>query len=194
MDLLAEVSMSAAIGAATGLGASFTVWWYVTRYLVPKLAFSPGIRQAVVNRRLVNSVKVHNYGRRAIVDVTVQVELRFGPIPDNKARVKVVRLKTSPESILFLAPGNGRLIRLECREWSDLFRGRVPARVRRTLRASRTVSLSEMFSELGPTAKVRVVVTGYDEYTGARRTFVSPRYSGGDIDSRVFDTNSAEFA
>lgn len=202
-----ELLLANIIGLVLGIAASFIAWWIVFHQIVPKIEFSDGIsstpRRSDPSRRSYR-VKFANTGRRAIIGMEVFARLSIKweegknwsgyYIPLNSAgdrKYELPRLDRSKNRILTLWLNR-----------SDVFRTNVrfPEALRKKAE-EKQLTLEDLLSQ-GDVARLQLFVSGYDEFSGARKVFASPRFELEDIKNGRFkglvinpeQTDSAEKA
>lgn len=70
--------MSIVVAVATGVASSFAVWWWLTRWLRPRIRICPTLATFISadgGRR--TQFRIRNAGRRAVYDLSIRVSLRM---------------------------------------------------------------------------------------------------------------------
>lgn len=182
-----------AVGALIGFALSLAVWWVQYRVLVPAMAFGEGISKLSNASGVVYRLKIENGGRRGIIDLTVDVRVFFpsavveySEAPRRRSTASL-SITTPNREIMRLGPGQNRMIRLDLRNqtWEPYNPGLLKA-LGIDPRAAGAVSLEQTLSA-DPDAYLRVRVLAYDEFSGSRKFFESPKYSPDDIVIGTFD-------
>jgi hypothetical protein len=191
MNKLSETILSNLIGVATGLGTSFFSWWVLFHVIVPRIQFSNKIskRKSKDHAGYDYRVKILNSGSRDIVGVECIARLiidwegkgnwKAFYIPMNPAgerKTELPKIKKNGNRVLLLYVSLINSIRN---------RGVVPDYIKSAAEEG-TLGLEELFS-LGTLSKLKVYISGYDEFSGARKVFESKFYSYKDIVDGTFD-------
>ena len=191
MNKLSETILSNLIGVATGLGTSFFSWWVLFHVIVPRIQFSNKIskRKSKDHAGYDYRVKILNSGSRGIVGVECIARLiidwegkgnwKAFYIPMNPAgerKTELPKIKKNGNRVLLLYVSLINSIRN---------RGVVPDYIKSAAEEG-TLGLEELFS-LGTQSKLKVYISGYDEFSGARKVFESKFYSYKDIVDGTFD-------
>jgi hypothetical protein len=174
-----EVVVSTLVSVPTGILTSFVFWWWVTRRLAPRIAWSsvlviPSATTHTGTDHDQPRVKTVNLGRRDAVDLQVKAQLRVPHDVDNiGSPMSIVDLPTSVEWLPRLQRGSLRYVRLCLEQVPPSELRRVGAVVGRE--PAPGCGLAE-FLRGHPDATVRLYLFAYDEFSGARKMFVSPDY------------------
>jgi len=187
-------------GFLLGILTSFLSWWLLSRYLVPRVRFSPCISKIPSEHDKSGwryRVKFENSGRRTIIDVECLATFRTkGRGPRHP--------RTWDEAMIPLGPGgveSWRFPRLRpvrvsgMRQLLTLHTSHAPAFQELTYpegirkKAQDGTLLLEDVLALGTSAELQVWVFGYDEVSGTRRLFTTV-YHATDIVEGSFDTGS----
>jgi hypothetical protein len=176
-----------AVGALIGFALSLAVWWVQYRVLVPGMAFGDGISKLSNASGVVYRLKIQNGRRRGIIDLTVDVRVFFpsavveySEAPRRRSTASL-SITTPNRRIMRLGPGQNRMIRLDLRNatWEPYNPGLLRA-LAIDPRAAGATSLEHILSA-DPDAYLRVRVLAYDEFSGSRKFFESPKYSPADV-------------
>ena len=200
--------LSFILGLFVGLCTNLVSWWILSRYIVPKVEFSPSIAkiESAINEHDSSGVryrfKFQNAGRRGIIDVELEATLRIEKLQQRDS-VQVIPLALSAEGekkahIICLQPVKPE--NKAARVWSfyinsvEQFRTNTvfPDEFRKKATA-RMLKLEDVLS-LGERAWIQVSIFGYDEFSGARKLFLSKDYTGTDIKEGPFAIGSLEVA
>ena len=170
------------INVATGfaLGALFSVvFWYVTTHiLVPKIAFSEAISKVIMpSGRAVCRIKFCNVGPRKIVDVQTHIRIMVFGLSGSQMW-STIQLKTNVGTIpVFGTTGNKLAILFEDTVPLEI-ENKVSLSVRKKIEACKTID--DIFS-LGDDVRYHVAVFGYDQFSGARKVYISKNYTLRDL-------------
>ncbi|MFC6094909.1 hypothetical protein [Saccharothrix lopnurensis] len=189
------------IGGIMGGFALSVLWWYfVTHVLAPSLNFSKQVgRLTSVEGRSVYRIKVKNVGRRAVIDLTVSVTMHFRGISlyqDKEAGNNLVQfdIPVSVPYSVYLRPGRNRILRIDFSEAMNEFsRGESTSTGRLLVKSLYPVEsqwISVTFESLLRQSRgsyFTASVLCYDEWSGARKVFISPSYGVDDIVPGVFN-------
>jgi hypothetical protein len=185
MNRLSEIVISNLTGVAAGLGTSFLSWWVLFHVIVPRIEFSNKIskRRSRDHAGHDYRVKILNLGRRSIVGVECIARLiidwegknnwKAFYIPMNPAgerKTELPKIKKNGNRVLILYVSLIQGIRKS---------GNVPDHIKMAAEEG-TLELEAILS-LGANAKLKIYVSGYDEFSGARKVFESDFYSCTDI-------------
>lgn len=192
-------TLSFIAGLIAGLGTNLLSWWLLAHWVTPKVEFSPCIsrlRTAVTDKDQSGfryRVKCRNAGRRGVIDIDLSAKLRIEGLrigrttvvvipwtSDGEKRANVIRLPP-------LKPGEraARVLRFYINS-VDAFRTKsiYPVDFRR--RAEERALRLEDILGLGTKAWIQIAAFGYDEFSGARKLFLSKSYTAQDIKDGEF--------
>ena len=184
-----EVVVSTLVSVPTGILTSFLFWWWVTRRLAPRLDWSTALVVPSPDTRTGTEhdqprVKTVNLGRRDAVDLQIKAQLRVPHDVDNiGSPVSIVELPTSTEWVPRLRRDSYRYVRLCLERVPDADLARVAAVVGTD--GIRGMGLADFLRER-PDAAVRLYLFAYDEFSGARKMFVSPDYHAAELVEGAF--------
>ena len=184
--------MSDAIWGLTGLVGGFIVsvaWWYLlTHRLTPAVRFGEQISvlegPGGTPRYRIKILNTHR--KRRVIDCSVYAALRFPGVrmydqaPEN---LNSVKLDLSEDYIVQIAPGNSRVIRVEAQtSIADAFaRGSlILERLYPVCEQRGYLSLADILMR-SEGAYVVVRILCFDEWSGSRKYFESPRYTKSDL-------------
>jgi hypothetical protein len=185
MNRLSEIVISNLFGVATGLSTSFISWWVLFHAIVPKIQFSNAIskRKSKDHAGHDYRVKILNSGQRSIVGVECTARLiidwegrknwkaYYIPMnPSGERKTELPKITKNGNRVLLLYVSLIQSIRKS---------GMVPNHVKLAAEEG-TLELEEILA-LGSNAKIKIYVSGYDEFSGARKVFESRFYSCIDI-------------
>jgi hypothetical protein len=191
MDInLPELVLSNLLRLVIGLATSFFSWWVLFHFIVPKVEFSDAISK--IPRRSgkghLYRIKFLNTGRRGVIGVEVYARLTFTwtdtknitglyvPLSnDGAAKHEIPRLGPDKDRILSLRLGKVPSFRTNTR-YPPEFREKAQ---------QNAVTLEDVLS-VGKSASLQIYVSGYDEFSGARKIFLSPKYGLAEISAGRF--------
>jgi hypothetical protein len=186
---LVEVVVSTLVSVPAGIITSLIFWWWMTRRLAPRLAWSPYLVVPPPGTRTGTDhdqprVKTVNLGRRDAVDLQVKAQLRIPHEIDNiGSPVSIVDLPTSTDWLPRLRRNSYRYVRL-CLE------GVPENELRRVAAVIGDESIRgddlALLLRKRPDAAIRLYLFAYDEFSGARKIFVSPDYGAGTMVEGAF--------
>lgn len=189
-------------GLVTGIFTNFLTWWLLYHYIKPSVHFSPSInkRPHVPTPQDKSSygywIKIENGGRRSVIDVEIMVRLRINWPSDYMSNVwDTIYVPLSERGeIVYRFPiiypvksknGHRPSLRLHINN-IDRFREKPYYPKEMKYKASRRKLLLEDILNLGPNPTLEIVAFGFDEFSGARKVFLSTRYTVDDIKEGVF--------
>lgn len=173
------------LGAFLGIGSSGAFWWFQSHYFIPQIIFSEEIAEYPVGEPVgVFRVKFINSGRRNIIDIRIIVRVSIYEL-GSRPMWTSFDLKHSTETVPVLAPGKNKLINLFRPELGVQPTVQMTQYVRD---ATQDVKSLRDLLKLGTDASVSVYAFGYDEFSGARKLFMSKFYDAHDIRTGVFDS------
>jgi hypothetical protein len=167
-----------------GIACSVAAWWILFHKIVPKISFSKGISKTKLedyDSGFCYRIKFENVGRRDIIDIQIHAYLRIIGLRHKESGIITnVKFVTSKEYVPKMrADGKGFIVMLYPERTSNFQRKVYPEEVRRKF-AAKSLLLEDVLS-LGYDSKLRLVVFGYDNFSGARRIFESKLYGLDDI-------------
>jgi hypothetical protein len=173
-----------------GLATSFLSWWVLVHGVVPKAYFSPNLSKVARRNTTDNAsgydyrVKIGNFGRRSIIDVEISARLRITGLEPRPQATWIVKIPIEHE-MYFRIPEilphkkgeiRNKVLTLDVNEANDLFASdKCPERIKAKA-ILKTLTLEDLLS-IGTTATLTIYVAGFDEFSGARKQFVSHPYS-----------------
>jgi len=173
--------LSTLVGVPFGIAASFAAWFIVFRVVVPKFRFSeqinklPGLYPGEAPRY---RVKFKNVGRRNAIDVDVFSRLRVRNLshkPEFLDTWTIVTLSSDTTHEPRIPRGANRMVVLGLDDTPELSSAKFQVALN-----GRTPTLEVLLS-LGKEAELVVYVLGFDEFSGARKAFISKNYRISDI-------------
>jgi len=176
-----------------GIAASFLTWWMLFHWFVPKIEFSPFISKVPRSGGSGFSyrIKIINTGRRSILGVDVYARLVIDW--QGKGTLSGLYLPFSSEGekkfdIPILKRNGNRVLSLFINSVQSFQTNVKYPPTFKEKAIAKTVTMEDALA-LGKTAYIQVFVSGYDEFSGARRVFESPKYAVSDIYSNRFAKN-----
>ena len=191
-------------GFAAGLAINLLSWWILFHHIVPRIEFS-SVLSKLPNSIGENdysgfrySIKLQNGGRRGIIDVELAATLRIAGLTEN---IEVIQIPWSPDRekrahIIRLAPIKpgvkaARVLRLFINSVEQFHNRQIyPEDIQR--KAEQRALLFEDLLGLGTRAWLEISAFGYDEFSGARKLFVSKSYTLPDIKAGQFQTQGLD--
>jgi hypothetical protein len=195
-------------GFVLGIATNLLSWWILSHLIVPRISFSPQISKTRTHKTQGDQsgykyrVKIENSGRRAAIDVEIIARLRvkgIGGFPKTNWHIVNIPLSTHGDKsyriprILPVKKGLARrhTLRLLINEVEEFRTSLIyPEAIRK--KAEEGTLLLEDLLTLGSAANLQILVFAYDEFSGARKLFVSKRYTCGDIKEGPFDRKGLE--
>jgi len=190
MTALEGALLSTLVGVPFGIAASFAAWYIVFRGFVPKFKFSDEINKVpglVAGEPPRYRVKFINVGWRDAIDVDVYSRLRIrnlSQVPEYLNTWTIVTLSSDTTHEPKVPKGGSRMVVLGLDETAELEK----PMFKRAL-DGRATTLENLFS-LGKEAELVVWVLAYDEFSGARKGFISKHYHLDDIREGRFGGSS----
>lgn len=192
-----DFTLNVLVSSLTGVAASFFGWWYTFKYLVPKIRFGECISKLETSDNASGfryRFKFENYGRRNIIDIDVVVRLRIkglkSDFPNNWA---IIYIPTSENNrnIFIVRPitkGNLRYIveikTHDCQFFQKTF---LPQEIINKS-INKTLTFEDVL-KLGLESEFQIMLTGIDEFSGAKKFFESKVFSINDIKNGRFEKN-----
>lgn len=177
------------VGLLVGLFTSFFSWWMLFRWMSPTISISDAISKTSSTVPLDEDddksgvryrIKIENSGRRPAIDLEVRAFVRIKGLVDRQSTIwelVYLPLDTSGERVWSIPLMNPvrksklRTILRICLNHTDYCtRAHFPPHIRE--KAARKTLLLEDLLSLGTAAQFRVIVSGFDEFTGARKVFI----------------------
>jgi hypothetical protein len=188
------------LGFAAGLTINLLSWWILFRYIVPRIDFSSAISKLPdplgENDRsgFRYRIKLQNGGRRGIIDVELAATLRIEGLAEG-VNIEIIQIPWSPDRekrahIVRLPPAKpgikaARVLRLFINSVEQFHTRQIyPENIRRKAE-QRALTLEDLLA-LGTRAWLQISAFGYDEFSGARKLFVSKSYTLSDIKAGQF--------
>lgn len=202
---LANPLVSQFVGLIVGLFTSFFSWWVLFRAMSPTITLSDRISKS--NNKVSLSedddksgvryrIKFENSGRRSVIDLEVRAFVRIKGLADPQSSIWEVAhfpMETNGEkvySIPIMNPVRKSKLRTRlriCLNHTDRFtKPHFPLHIREKA-ARQELQLEDLLS-LGTAAEIRVIASGNDEFTGAKKMF-EKTYLLRDISLGEFERN-----
>ncbi len=181
MSAIQGAFLSMLVGVPFGIATSFIAWFIVFRGIVPNFNFSQQINKiAGVNQGEMPRyrVKLKNVGRRNTIDVDVFARLRVRNLsqrPEFSGTWTIVTLSSDTTHEPRIPRGANRVVVLNSEDTPELSSPKFS-----TILAGRPPTLEVLLS-LGDKAELVVWVLAFDEFSGARKSFISKHYQLADI-------------
>lgn len=195
-------------GFILGIATNLLTWWILSHLVVPHIRFSPQISKTRANKTQDDRsgykyrIKIENSGRRAAIDVEIIARLRIkgiGSFPRTNWHIVNIPLNTHGDKsyrIPRILPLKRDFARRHTLQFlvneAEEFRTNpiYPEPIRK--KAERRTLLLEDLLTLGNAANLQVLAFAYDEFSGARKLFVSKPYTCNDIKEGPFTTKGLE--
>ena len=201
-NFLSNVLVSSLSGVGTGVVTSLFVWWLTFKHWSPKLKIGNTISRLPTeenNSKVKYRFKFENIGKRNIRDVEVIVRLRIQGIKKERANNwEVIYLPTSSleyDRVAIVRPTTSlNRIRpvLEIKTYEcDYFQKNFFPEEIKTKSMNNELTLEDAM-RLGTRSEFQILISGTDEYSGARRYFESKIFDINDIVYGDFDKNGIE--
>jgi len=177
------------ISVPIGAISSLIAWWILNYCIKPKVTFSEDISRTFEDTKSFYRFKFENSGKRKIVDVEAIAKLR----------IKGLKYTTNWE-VIYLPLDNShipiiRSVKKEKEKLRELLRlelGLIGLNYFRFLPVNITdkitddsITLEELMN-LGTEAELILIISGYDEISGAKKTF-EYKYQESDIKDGIFN-------
>lgn len=182
------------LGFLLGIVSSGIIWWSTVRMIRPRLTFGKGIRKkpSIATPGYIYSLRIMNRGLRAAVDVETRVTLKYDhplgvsefrqllTLEHYNKRTWSIRGRTASEFFRRKPYGGNRIFQVLPNETDEFLRRRhMPPRIHEGVR-NQDLRLEEVL-ELLPNACIQVAVMALDNFSGARRLFLSQEFTVDDI-------------
>ena len=181
-----EVISSTFVGILLGVISSIIGWWILFRCYIPNLSFSSIISKIEEdNSRARYRIRILNKGRRKAIDLEIIARLQVRGILKETPKVwKQVNLKIAGEKIPYIEKDEARIIRLLPEKTIDFREMVFPEEIREKA-WSEKLTLEDLF-RCGEESFLQIHVFAYDEFSGSRKMFLSPKYQFASISSEKF--------
>ncbi|HEX3692856.1 MAG TPA: hypothetical protein VHU13_05885 [Solirubrobacteraceae bacterium] len=180
-------------GALIGVSISAGAWWIQYRMLTPDVVFADGISRLSDDIGPVYRLKIANQSRRrGVIDLTFDavVALGKGVVTYREAALtntqQSLKIQVRGDRVTRLQPRGNRIRRLDLRGTSwDGVNPRLLAAVGIDPISEQEVPLEQLLAAT-ESAYLQIRVLAYDEVSGSRKYFASPRYRLADIQKGGF--------
>jgi hypothetical protein len=180
---------SLAVGILIGILASMAAWWILFHHFGPKIAFSHDISSVAgigADSKPTYCVKIVNSGRRQIIDLEVIARIRIRGVDSRAPRSwHIIELSLSKSQIPRFKPGGDSTILVYPVDIGEFKKAIYPDQVGVGAHR-REFDLGDLF-RLGTAAELRVMIFGYDGFSGARKFFESHDYTADSVKSGFFE-------
>jgi len=175
-----SVVISVLIGLAVGVTGSFLAWLLVVQYLAPKICLLPDISRTETSETtngLRYRVKFYNerksnrlfpFVERALMEVKITATFEVSGL-GGSSRTSCADLEVDDSWLAFIGAGGNRVVRVHPEATNDFSKAPFPNAVCRHC-AEGTLTLEELL-ELDESARLRVVVTSSDAFSGSRKLY-----------------------
>jgi len=185
MDLV----LSMVVGFPFGVLSSFVAWWLLFHYFVPRISFSAQIRKTETEDTKSRSeyrVKVKNIGKRTMIDIELIARYRVkGVVPDRPNNWKWENLKVDSDRVPMIQPSTNRIFRIFPEQTESFKYAPYPDNIRE--KAQEGILTLEDLLGLKQGSEIRMYIFGFDNFSGARKLFVSQFYNISSIKPDMFD-------
>lgn len=185
-----SILINVIISSVTGVAASFIIWFFTVKVIVPKLRIGPLICKTISNETVSGvkyRFKFENHGCRNIIDVEVIVRLRIqGLNHDYPNNWEVVYLPTSTMNYVKLAiirPVRTSHLRsiLEIKTYEcDFFRDRRFPQFIIDMSINKTLTLEHVMN-INNSTELQILIIGTDNFSSSKKFFESKVYRKKDI-------------
>lgn len=182
--------VSLLVGMLLGVSQSLLAWWLLYRRIGPKLSWGePNFVRPIGNSSYESDhivVYLRNQGRRNVIDLSLHAELRVdhSETTDGVTRT-VIRLPLNSRWAPRLRRGGEIRIRVEIDQIPKYDWERLYARTR--INTCTVVGILHQHAS----ASLRFYALAYDEFSGARRLFVSRDIGGSELGPRVLSAQKS---
>jgi len=174
-----EFIISVFVGIPLGAISSILGWWVLFHVLVPDLRFSTIISKIPHNDTGAGHryrIRIKNTGKRAAIDLEIVARLQIQGVHDKTPNIwKQVNLEIAGKKIPFIGKEATRVIRL-LPEKTDEFQNEFYPKEIKQKASERSLTLEDVMS-IGNDAFLQIYVFAFDEFSGSRKMFVSPKYT-----------------
>ena len=194
--------METLIGFFLGTFSSIVGWWFIRKFLAPKIKFADKICKVKAGIEGVDRfvMAFENLRKRKLVDINVKVLVLIPYIfPDLPNVKQVVYLNTSSNYISLV---NANKLNKQTKRISNRILFKIlpkneefdrliyPGSLRNKNKEG-TITLEDIFA-INPYVKLNFIVFGYDEFSNVRKTFISKDFKVEDVITGFFKENSIE--
>jgi len=186
------VMLSILFGVISSLVASFIFWFLTFRYSRVNVEFSKAIRKinyvnASANNKYRYAIKFANLGKRSLLEVSIVARLymnRYNSFTylsvggNNSLPILYGNNYRKKNKMTFIGDILG--VWIGDVALSEFKRPFYPQKIKNKAK-NNSLNLEDLFNELGDDVKLNFYVYGNEEFTGARRVFISANFSKDDI-------------
>jgi len=177
-----------------GIGAlsSLIAWWILNYCITPKIKFSDNISQIEEGSHKIYRFKFENNGCRKIFDAEIIAKLRIKGLK-HSTLWEVMNLPLDNDHIPIISSIKKKkrkfreVPRLELQLIEQKYFRFLPEKIKEKINDD-SITLEDLMN-LGTDSELILYVTGFDEISGARKTFVSKPYKINDIKNGLFDNH-----
>jgi hypothetical protein len=173
-----------------GAFSSLIAWWILNYCIKPKIKFSNDISKIEEDNKSFYRFKFENSGKRRIIDAEIIAKLRIKGLkystnweiiylPLDNDHIPIIKSTKKEKNKLREIP------RLELGLTDSKYFRFLPSDIKDKIDDD-TITLEDLMN-LGNDSELVLLVTGYDEISGARKTFESKPYKVEDIKKGKFD-------
>ena len=187
--MIMELLLSMVVGILLGVLSSLIAWWILFHYIVPRISFSAHIRKTETEDTKSRSeyrIKVKNVGKRTMIDIELIARYRVkGVNPSRSSNWKWENLKIDSDRIPMLQPKTNRIFRIYPEQTETFKYAPYPENIR--VKAHECTLTLEDLLGLDETSGIQMYIFGFDNFSGARKLFISQSYDINSIKSDLFD-------
>ena len=191
------------LGIMVGIATNIFSWWILFHKIVPNVRFSTDISKTPIAPSNDDAsgfryrFKFENSGSRAVIDLEIMARIRIrGLGPYKRTNWQVIQVPLSADGATSrhlprLKPTRTgkhvrHVLRLFVNAAPDRFDRPVFSELVRRKAIARTLELEDLLTA-GAESNLEIEAFGFDEFSGARKLFLSKRYIVTDIKSGPFD-------
>ena len=185
-----EKWISLLVSVPIGAISSLIAWWILNYCIKPKIKFSDNISRIDEDSKSFYRFKFENSGRRRIVDSEIIAKLRIKGLkystnweviylPLDNNRIPIIKSVKKEKNKLREVP------RLELGLIDQKYFRFLPDKIKQMI-IDDSIKLEDLMNLVSKTELI-LIVSGYDEISGAKKTFESKPYKIDDIKKGKFD-------
>ena len=191
-----EIIIVSIISFFIGIISSLAVWWILYKKITPTISFTNKILKQSSQEStsgFIYRTKFENSGNRDIVDVKIYAKLNIKGLKYVKSKYEVTYLPVSFDGIYPIVKPVKRtkkrpIIRINPNKKGEFTRKVYPDNIQK--KANEEMLTLEDLLNLGIDSFIEIIAMGYDDYSGARKVFISNQMRRDDIIVGIFDTDS----